>query len=154
MLKRGTVFTSKCFVASFIQQVAGSMKRGKRSQLFRYIYISELSFSKEVQCFLFLFPFLWLPVKTLSCNVTCLSIILCINIHQLMKNCPTIYSFIGKYLKVDCIQGDLKAGDRATKRLQNADTKRKETCCKIPFFMITVSTSNSDVPQEQNNRLF
>ena len=101
VLTRGTVFTSKCFVASFIQQVAGSMKRGKRNQLFRYIYISELSFSKKVQCFLFLFPFLWLPGKTLSCNVTCLSIIIYyINIHQLMKNFLTIKSF-RKFLAQD-----------------------------------------------------
>ena len=51
-----------------------------------------------------------------------------------MKNCPKIKSFICDYLKVDYIESDLKAEDRATERIQNADTKGRKLVVKSHFF--------------------
>lgn len=52
-----------------------------------------------------------------------------------MKNWLKPVNLICKYLKVDCIESDFEPEKRATKRLLNADKKRRESCCKISFFI-------------------
>ena len=55
-----------------------------------------------------------------------------------MKNCLKLTSLICKYFGVACRQSDfIKAEGRATIRLQNADTERRETLFKIPVLVLT-----------------
>lgn len=44
---------------------------------------------------------------------------------------------MSKYFEVDCRQSDIKAEGRATIRLQNADSERRETLFKIPLLVLT-----------------
>ena len=52
-----------------------------------------------------------------------------------MKNDLTLTDFFCEYLKVDCVEIELEAKERATKGLQNVSTKRRELCGKIPFLI-------------------
>ena len=83
-------------------------------------------------CLVFCF-YLSLASKTLSSDARALMLIYFNT--QLMKNWLKPVNLICKYLKVDCIESDFEPEKRATKRLLNADKKRRESCCKISFFI-------------------
>ena len=58
-----------------------------------------------------------------------------INLYQVMKICLKPTDFISEYLIVVCIESVHEAEERETKRLQNADSQKRETCREVPFLI-------------------